>query len=155
MNVRPLLLLPLVLLCGTGRLQAEMPAVESRPNVLLILCDNLGYGDIGCYGSELHRTPHVDQLAARGMRFTEMYAGSGVCTPSRASLLTGCYPRRVNMHMSENGTSVLQPVSSKGLHPQEITIAELLKSRGYATAIFGKWHLGDQPEFLPTRQGFE
>lgn len=128
---------------------------ERPPNIVLILCDNLGYGDVGCYGSALHRTPHIDRLAAQGIRFTDMYASSGVCTPSRASLMTGCYPRRVNMHISENGTSVLQPVSSKGLHPQEITIAELLKSRGYATAIFGKWHLGDQPEFLPTRQGFD
>lgn len=127
----------------------------SRPNIILILCDNLGYGDVGCYGSRLHRTPHIDRLAIEGMRFTDLYAASGVCTPSRGALMTGCHPRRVNLHVSDTGASVLQPVSSKGLHPDEITIAEILKSRGYATAIFGKWHLGDQLPFLPTRQGFD
>jgi arylsulfatase A len=130
--------------------QAEPP-----PNVVLILCDNLGYGDVGCYGSTKHRTPHIDRLAAEGMQFTDTYAASGVCTPSRAALMTGCYPRRVNLHVSDTGGAVLQPVSPKGLHPDETTIAEKLKGRGYATAIFGKWHLGDQPEFLPTRQGFD
>jgi arylsulfatase A-like enzyme len=89
------------------------------------------------------------------MRFTDCYAASGVCTPSRAALLTGCYPRRVNLHISDTGGAVLQPVASKGLHPDEVTIAEVLKGRGYATAMFGKWHLGDQPPFLPTRQGFD
>lgn len=128
---------------------------ERPPNFVVILCDNLGYGDVGCYGSQLHRTPNVDRLAAEGMRFTAMYSSSGVCTPSRASLMTGCYPRRVNMHVSDSGGSVLQPVSAKGLHADEITIAEVLKERGYATALFGKWHLGDQLPFLPTRQGFD
>ena len=125
------------------------------PNFIVIFCDNLGYGDVGCFGSELHRTPAVDRMAQEGMRFTDFYVTSGVCTPSRASLMTGCYPRRVNMHISDTGTSVLQPVARKGLHPDEITIAEVLKTRGYATAIIGKWHLGDQPQFLPTRQGFD
>lgn len=148
-------ILILVVFCAFAASSRVSAGAERPPNVVLILCDNLGYGDVGCYGSTLHRTPHIDRLAAQGMRFTDMYASSGVCTPSRASLMTGCYPRRVNMHVSDKGTSVLQPVSSKGLHPDEITIAELLKSRGYATAIFGKWHLGDQPEFLPTRQGFD
>ena len=127
----------------------------SRPNVVLINCDNLGYGDIGPFGSTRHRTPHLDRMAAEGMRFTDFYVTSGVCTPSRASLLTGCYPRRVNLHLSETGGLVLRPVSRKGLHPDEITIAEILKTRGYATLCIGKWHLGDQPEFLPTRQGFD
>lgn len=131
------------------------PRSERPPSVVLILCDNLGYGDIGCYGSRLHRTPHIDRLAQEGMRLTHAYASSGVCTPSRASLMTGCYPRRVNMHISDTGASVLQPVAAKGLHPDEITIAEVLKDQGYATALFGKWHLGDQPDFLPTRQGFD
>jgi arylsulfatase A-like enzyme len=89
------------------------------------------------------------------MRFTDFYATSGVCTPSRASLMTGCYPRRVNMHMAETGRPVLQPVAKKGLHPEEVTIAEVLKTQGYATACIGKWHLGDQLHFLPTRQGFD
>ncbi|HUG89446.1 MAG TPA: sulfatase [Planctomycetaceae bacterium] len=121
----------------------------------MILCDNLGYGDVGCFGSTKHRTPHLDRMAAEGRRFTSFYATSGVCTPSRASLLTGCYPRRVNLHVDEHGTAVLRPVSSKGLHPDEITIAEVLKQRGYATACVGKWHVGDQLPFLPTRQGFD
>lgn len=125
------------------------------PNVVLILCDNLGYGDLGCYGSRLHRTPNVDRLAAEGMRLTDFYVSSGVCTPSRASIMTGCYAQRVDMHVSDRGAVVLQPVAAKGLNPKEITLAEVLKSAGYATALVGKWHLGDQPRFLPTEQGFD
>jgi len=127
----------------------------SRPNFIVILCDNLGYGDVACFGSKLHRTPNIDRMASEGMRFTDFYATSGVCTPSRASLMTGCYPRRVNMHVDEHGRAVLRPVARKGLNPDEITIAELLKTRAYATACIGKWHLGDQLPFLPTRQGFD
>jgi len=135
-----------------------VPAVGSeveKPNIILIVCDNLGYGDVGCYGSKVHRTPHIDRMAAEGMRFTDFYVTSGVCTPSRSSIMTGCYPRRVNMHQDETGRAVLPAVSRKGLHPDEITIAEVLKQQGYATAIIGKWHLGDQMPFLPTRQGFD
>ena len=128
----------------------------ARPvNFVILLCDNLGYGDVGCFGSELHRTPHIDRMAKEGLRLTSFYSTSGVCTPSRASLLTGCYPRRVNLHVDEHGAAVLRPVAGKGLHPNETTIAELLQARGYATACIGKWHLGDQPAFLPTRQGFD
>lgn len=130
-------------------------AVERPPNIVLIFVDNFGNGDLGCYGSKLHRTPNVDRLAAEGTRFTSFYVASGVCTPSRAALLTGCYPRRVNLHVSSTGGAVLRPLEPKGLHPDETTLAEVLKSAGYATGIFGKWHLGDQPEFLPTRQGFD
>jgi len=126
-----------------------------RPNFVVILCDNLGYGDVGCFGSTRHRTPHVDRMAREGICLTSFYATSGVCTPSRASLMTGCYPRRVNMHVDDRGGAVLRPVSRKGLHPDEVTIAEVLKGAGYATACIGKWHLGDQPAFLPTRQGFD
>ena len=122
---------------------------------MLIFVDNFGNGDLACFGSKLHRTPYVDRLAAEGTRFTSFYVASGVCTPSRAALLTGCYPRRVNMHVSDKNTAVLQPVSPKGLHPDETTIAEILKKRGYATSCIGKWHLGDQLPFLPTRQGFD
>jgi len=127
----------------------------SKPNFIVIFCDNLGYGDIGCFGSKLHRTPNIDRMAGEGIRFTDFYATSGVCTPSRASIMTGCYPRRINMHVADNGRQVLSPVAKKGLNPEEITIAELLKEQGYATACIGKWHLGDQPPFLPTRQGFD
>ena len=126
-----------------------------RPNIIVMLMDNLGYGDTGCYGSTHHRTPHIDRLSREGMRFNSFYSTSGVCTPSRASLMTGCYPRRVNLHVGGTGHAVLMPVDPKGLHPSEITMARVLRDNGYATACIGKWHLGDQLEFLPTRHGFE
>jgi arylsulfatase A-like enzyme len=142
------------LAASSGR-PAEGQQMTRLPNFIVIFCDNLGYGDIGCFGSKKHRTPNVDRMAAQGMRLTSFYVTSGVCTPSRASLMTGCYPRRVNMHVNEHGRQVLFPVSRKGLHPDEVTIAEMLRRRGYARACIGKWHLGDQEPFLPTRQGFE
>jgi arylsulfatase A-like enzyme len=143
-------------LTATQWLEAGRHEPRARPpNFIVVLCDNLGYGDLGCYGSKKHRTPHVDRMAAEGVRLTSFYATSGVCTPSRASLLTGCYPRRVNLHVDERGGPVLTPVSPKGLHPDEVTMAEVLRSGGYATACIGKWHLGDQSPFLPTRQGFD
>lgn len=125
------------------------------PNIIVMMMDNLGYGDLGCYGSCRHRTPHTDRLADEGLRLTSFYSTSGVCTPSRASLMTGCYPRRVNLHVGGQDFAVLRPIDPKGLHPDEITIARLLKDQGYATACVGKWHLGDQPAFLPTRHGFD
>ena len=127
----------------------------NKPNFIIIFCDDMGYGDLGCFGSTRHRTPNIDRMAAEGTRFTSFYVTCGVCTPSRSSLMTGCYPRRVDMHKSARNEWVLFPVAKKGLNPNEITIAEVLKSQGYATACVGKWHLGDQPEFLPTRQGFD
>ncbi|MEA3400098.1 MAG: sulfatase [Armatimonadota bacterium] len=130
-------------------------AAQRQPNFVVIFCDNLGYGDMGCYGHPVHRTPNVDRMAEEGMRFTDFYVTSGVCTPSRASLMTGCYAQRVDMHVSDTGGAVLQPIAAKGLNPDEITIADLLGDAGYATACIGKWHLGDQPPFLPTRQGFD
>lgn len=138
-------------------LASAIPSAEAadRPNFVLIFVDNLGNGDLGCFGSKLHRTPHIDRMAEEGMKFTSFYVASGVCTPSRAALMTGCYPRRVNMHVSDKNGPVLQPVAAKGLNPGEVTIAEALKAAGYATACFGKWHLGDQPPFLSTRQGFD
>lgn len=142
------------LLCFVSGAGAAVAA--EKPNIVLIFVDNLGNGDLACFNPATpHRTPHVDRLAAEGTRFTSFYVASGVCTPSRAALMTGCYPRRVNMHESDNRTVVLQPIARKGLNPQETTIAEVLKSVGYATTCIGKWHLGDQPEFLPTRQGFD
>jgi arylsulfatase A len=126
-----------------------------QPNFIIIFCDDMGYGDLGCFGSTKNRTPNIDQMAQQGMRFTSFYSTCGVCTPSRSSLMTGCYPRRVNMHEDAYGDWVLFPVSPKGLNPSELTIAEVLKKQGYNTACIGKWHLGDQPEFLPTRQGFD
>ena len=138
-----------------GQLARSATQPPAPTNFVVILCDNLGYGDVGCFGSKRNRTPHLDRMAAEGMRFTSFYVTSGVCTPSRASLLTGCYPRRVNLHVNARGGVVLFPVDRKGLSPKEITLAEVLKKRRYATACIGKWHLGDQPPFLPTRQGFD
>ncbi len=149
-----------VLLAGAG-VSGQVSRVRAgseggaKPNFVLILCDDLGYGDVGCFGSTKNRTPNIDRMAAEGTRFTSFYVASGVCSPSRASLLTGCYPRRVNMDVDATGLCVLFPVSPKGLNPSEITIAEILKGQGYATACIGKWHQGDQLEFLPTRQGFD
>jgi arylsulfatase A len=126
-----------------------------KPNFIIIFCDDLGYGDLGCFGSQVHRTPNLDRMAAEGMKFTSFYVTCSVCTPSRASLMTGCYPKRVDMHRNSRGKCVLFPVGKKGLNPNEVTIAEILKEQGYATCCIGKWHLGDQRAFLPTRQGFD
>jgi len=136
-------------------LVANSIAVAQHPNVILINCDDLGYADIGCFGSTLHRTPRIDSLATDGMKLTSYYVTSGVCSPSRASLMTGCYPRRVDLHIDHKGGWVLFPRGKKGLNPSEVTIAEVLKMADYHTAIVGKWHLGDQPPFLPTKQGFD
>ena len=131
-------------------------ATEDKPNFIVIFCDNLGYGDIEPFNAKtLHRTPHLNQMAKEGRRFTHFYVSAGVCTPSRASLMTGCYAQRIGMHTNPRDGLVLRPVSPFGLNPNETTVAELLKTQGYATAIIGKWHLGDQPEFLPTRHGFD
>ena len=127
-----------------------------RPNIILINADDLGYGDIGCYGSTLNRTPHLDQLAREGSRFTDFHTVSAMCTPSRAALMTGCYPERVGFARLPNEIGhVLLAGEPVGLHTDEITIPELLREVGYATHMVGKWHLGDQPAFLPTRQGFD
>lgn len=126
-----------------------------QPNFIIFFVDNLGYGDIGPFGSEVHRTPNLDQMADEGIKLTHFYASSGVCTPSRASIMTGSYPRRVNLHVNSRGGNVLRPVEPVGLHPDEITIASMLKDVGYTTAAIGKWHLGDQELFLPTRHGFD
>jgi arylsulfatase A-like enzyme len=143
------------ILAGCGAVAAAEATDAPRPNFVVIFVDNFGNGDLGCFGSTRHRTQHVDRMAAEGMKFTSFYVTSGVCTPSRASIITGCYPRRVNLHVSDTNTAVLRPVSPKGLNPEETTIAEVLKVAGYVTACIGKWHLGDQPPFLPTRQGFD
>jgi len=127
----------------------------AKPNFIVIFCDNLGYGDIEPFGSKLHRTPHLNRMAAEGRKFTHFCVTAGVCTPSRSSIMTGCYSQRVGMHFNERDGHVLRPVSPHGLNPNEITIAEVLKQQGYATACVGKWHLGDQTPFLPTRQGFD
>jgi arylsulfatase A-like enzyme len=124
-----------------------------RPNIVLINCDDLGYGDLGCYGSTANDTPALDRLAADGMRFTDFYQASPACSPSRASLLTGCYPTRIGFGEFD-GLPVLFPGQRLGLNTAEDTIATVLSRAGYATAHIGKWHCGDQQEFLPTRHGF-
>jgi putative membrane-bound dehydrogenase-like protein len=128
---------------------------RDKPNFIVVYCDNLGYGDIEPFGSTLHRTPNLNRMAKEGRKFTHFCVTAGVCTPSRASIMTGCYAQRVGMHLNPRDGWVLRPVSPYGLHPDEVTVAEVLKEQGYATAIVGKWHLGDQPEFLPTRQAFD
>ena len=130
-------------------------AAAAAPNYVLIFCDDLGYGDLGCYGSTKNRTPRIDAMAKEGMRFTSFMSSSPVCTPSRASLLTGCYARRVGMHEDFTGHWVLIPRSRRGMRADELTLPEMLKSKGYATACIGKWHLGDQPPHLPTAHGFD
>ena len=125
-----------------------------RPYILLINCDDLGYGDLGCYGSALNETPHLDHLAAEGVRFTDFLMASPLCSPSRAALLTGCYPPRIGFgHL--DGLGVLFPGHRLGLAPSEVTLARLLAADGYATMLVGKWHCGDQTPFLPTRHGFD
>jgi arylsulfatase A-like enzyme len=122
--------------------------VPAKPNFILILADDMGYGDIGPFGSTKNRTPNLDRMAREGMRLTSFYAAP-VCTPSRAQILTGCYAKRVSL------PNVLSPAAALGLSSGEHTIAELLKQEGYATIAIGKWHVGDAPDFLPTRHGFD
>lgn len=125
-----------------------------RPNVVLINCDDLGYGDLGCYGSTVNASPAIDGLAAEGLRFDAFYMASPVCSPSRGALLTGCYPPRIGFG-SFDGLPVLFPGQSCGLPPSESSIGRLLSSAGYRTQMIGKWHCGDQPDFLPTNHGFD
>jgi arylsulfatase A len=132
------------LLSSAGALRAA-----DAPNLIFINIDDLGYADIGPFGSKLNRTPHLDRMAQEGRKLTCFYAAP-VCSPSRAALMTGCYPKR-----SLSIPHVLFPGNDVGLAPEEITVAELLKKQGYATGCIGKWHLGDQPDFLPRRQGFD
>ena len=126
-------------------------ATGSPPNIVFILADDLGYGDLGNYGNTEIATPNLDRLASEGARFTEFYVGASVCTPSRATLLTGRYPIR----MVFDPRGVFFPDSMNGLDTAEVTLAEVLRERGYLTALVGKWHLGHLPEFLPMRHGFD
>jgi len=128
---------------------------QTPPNIILIFCDDLGYADLSCYGSLWNQTPEIDKMAVEGVRFTDFYAGAPVCTPSRAGLMTGCYARRVDLDLDENDAWVLFPGAKKGINPEETILPEVLKKAGYSTAIIGKWHLGDQPAFLPVKHGFD
>ncbi|QDU29217.1 Arylsulfatase [Anatilimnocola aggregata] len=129
---------------------AEQNAASSRvPNIVLILADDLGYADLGCYGARDIRTPNIDRLAKEGTRYTSFCVAQSVCTASRAALMSGCYPHRIGMAGALNHTSKV------GIHADELLLPELLHKRGYATACFGKWHLGTKPVFFPTRNGFD
>ena len=149
---RMLVILTCCPMIGTSLTAADPQAAASqpkKPNFIIISIDDLGYADIGPFGCSRHKTPHLDRMAGEGRKLTCFYAAP-VCSPSRASLMTGSYPKRALPI-----PHVLFPENPIGLHPDEVTIAEILKGQGYATGIVGKWHLGDQPEFLPTRQGFD
>jgi len=122
---------------------------EQLPNIILILTDDQGYGDLASYGATEFSTPYLDQMAAEGMRFTNFYAAQAVCSASRAAILTGCYPNRIGL------TGALFPTSEIGLNSKEVTIAEMLQDKGYVTGIFGKWHLGHLKPFLPLQHGFD
>lgn len=138
------LVVPIVSACAA----ADLPSRERLPNVVIIFCDDMGYADVGCYGAKTP-TPNIDRLAREGMKFTDFYVSQAVCSASRASLMTGCYANRVGIR------GALGPNSQIGINAEELTLAEVAKKRGYTTAIFGKWHLGHLPEFLPTRHGFD
>ncbi len=148
--------LTLVLICMTSGVSvhaADSLEARARPNVIFMLTDDLGYSDVGCYGARKVKTPHIDQLAAEGVRFTEFYTAASICSPSRAAFLTGAYPQRAGLYMGINPNRTAHWFL--GLHPDEITIAEQFKQQGYATHMVGKWHLGTEPEFLPRTQGFD
>jgi arylsulfatase len=141
-------------MCGAA-ITCSLPQVAtgqespSKPNMVLIFVDDMGYGDLASYGAIQYKTPNLDRMAAEGVRFTNFYAAQAVCSASRAGILTGCYPNRVGI------TGALFPNSKIGLNPEEEIIPEVLKKRGYKTAMVGKWHLGDAPQFSPVQQGFD
>lgn len=142
----------LLLVLATSRFAVAKQSVQP-PNIVIIFADDLGYGDLGCYGHPTIRTPHLDRMAAEGVKLTQFYSAACVCTPSRAALLTGRLPIRSGM--CSDKYRVLGSRSLGGLPHSEITLATALKKKGYATACVGKWHLGHLPQFLPRRHGFD
>lgn len=132
-----------------GMIAAESSAAERPPNIVVIFIDDMGHADIGPFGATGYKTPHLDRMAREGTKFSSFYAAQAVCSASRAALLTGCYPNRIGI------SGALGPGARHGLHADETTLAEICKQKDYATAIFGKWHLGHLPPFLPTRHGFD
>lgn len=151
--IKNIVLLCSVFLCVS--LNAYTIKTSTPPNIIIIFCDDLGYGDLSCFGSVWNQTPELDKMAVEGVRFTDFYAGAPVCTPSRAGLMTGCYARRVDLDLDAKNQWVLFPKAHKGINPEETILPEMLKKAGYSTAIIGKWHLGDQPLFLPVNNGFD
>ncbi len=132
---------------------SDETVTSTKPNVIVIFCDDLGWGDLGCFGNPTIQTPNLDRMAQEGQKWTQFYVAAPVCTPSRAALMTGRYPIRNGMTSAKQ--AVLFPNSGGGLPSDEITLAEMLKQSGYRTGIVGKWHLGHLPEYLPTQQGFD
>ncbi|MGH9840788.1 MAG: sulfatase family protein [Blastocatellia bacterium] len=128
---------------------ASLQTAKRPPNIVIIFADDLGYADIGSFGAKGYKTPNLDRMAAEGVRLTNFYVAQAVCSASRTALLTGCYPNRVGIQ------GALDHRANHGINADEMTIAEVVKTRGYATAIYGKWHLGHHPQFLPTRHGFD
>lgn len=141
-------ILPLLFACQNQD-NSETSEEEVLPNIVVIFTDDQGYEDLSCFGSPDIKTPNIDKIAAEGAKLTQFYVSQPVCSASRSSLLTGCYANRLGIH------GAYGPSAGKGLNPNETTIAEILKPLGYATAIYGKWHLGSEPQLLPTRQGFD
>lgn len=141
----------LALLVCTSNGATGTPPETPRPNIIIILADDYGYGDVGCYGSKRFRTPNIDALAAGGIRFTDFHSNGSVCSPTRAALLTGRYQQRSGI----NGVITAAGHRHTGLNSKETTFAEIAQQTGYTTALFGKWHLGYKPEYNPTRQGFK
>jgi arylsulfatase A-like enzyme len=129
---------------------SSVAADELKPNVIIIFTDDQGYNDLGCFGSKTIKTPHIDRMAKEGKKLTNYMVPSSVCSPSRAALQTGCYPKRVGMHRH-----VLFPQSTTGLNPEEYTLGDMFRGNGYATATIGKWHLGHHPETLPRQNGYD
>ncbi len=136
-------------LAGCAGLGKKKQITTAKPNVIIIFADDQGYADVGCFGARGFETPNIDRLAKQGTRFTNFHSSQPVCTASRAGLLTGCYPNRIGL------LGALGPKSQRGIHENEMTLGEVFKQRGYATAVYGKWHLGLEPKFLPTRHGFD
>lgn len=148
-TIAPCLLTCLLLIAAIGQLPPSVLSAKRPPNFVIILADDLGYADIGSFGATGYATPNLDRMAREGLRLTNFYAAQAVCSASRAALLTGCYPNRIGIR------GALDHTAKYGLNDFEKTIAEVLKPRGYATAIYGKWHLGHYPQFLPTHHGFD
>jgi arylsulfatase A-like enzyme len=144
-----LFLIPLTAVLLVSCTQTKQQQNNKTPNVVIIFIDDEGYGDVGCYGATGFETPNLDQIASKGMRFTNFYSAQPVCSASRAGLLTGCYPNRIGF------SGALFPKDTIGINANELTMAEMFKEQGYVTACFGKWHLGWQKEFLPLQHGFD
>ena len=145
----PRILPILFLLLAWSSLTEAAASPVSKPNIVIIFMDDMGYADVSSFGAKGYKTPNIDRLAEEGCRFTNFHVAQPVCSASRAGLLTGCYPNRIGIH------GALGPQAKHGISADEMTLAELVKQKGYATCAIGKWHLGHLPQFLPTRHGFD